>query len=171
MNELAILAQRYTSHRERVIGQAVTDRKITASQVTQYRQWFDENPQAYEHLLTASPEQGGLMAGLVPEGTEPPGIGLAPAGDDDYPRGWFFASTGDGGSGGRVHHEEEGFTLPVGAPTEAPLAPGAATGVPTGASVQSARVDAAYPREWFADEAPGAGLPTPGLASLVTIEP
>lgn len=68
------------AQRDVLIAQAVKDRKIAAHDVGKYRRWYDGNPAAYAHLLTASVEHGGLMPGLVPEGESAP---------DGYPKEWL----------------------------------------------------------------------------------
>jgi len=54
-----------TSNRDETIRAAVSDGKIRAADADSYRQMWDANPEPIRNLLTASPNAGGLMPGLI----------------------------------------------------------------------------------------------------------
>jgi hypothetical protein len=80
--------QALTAARQRVIAQAVAARKISADRADDYRRLFDADPRGITRLLTARPEDGGLMAGMNVGGDPFP----TPAAD--YPREWLQGQTG-----------------------------------------------------------------------------
>jgi hypothetical protein len=50
-----------------VVAAAVRDRKIAATDADRYRRLLREQPETYRRLLTASVQEGGLAAGIVPD--------------------------------------------------------------------------------------------------------
>lgn len=70
-------------HRDRLIAKAVADRKISADRADDYRRMYNASPETIERLLTASVEQGGLVAGINLGGNPFPEL------PTDYPAEWL----------------------------------------------------------------------------------
>lgn len=70
-------------HRDRLIAQAVADRKINADRAEDYKRMYNASPESIERLLTAPVAEGGLVAGINLGGDPFPEL------PTDYPVEWL----------------------------------------------------------------------------------
>ena len=108
---MASHTENVAAYRDVLIGNAVAARKIAPDRADDYRRMFSADPRGVAHLLTAPPEEGGLMAGIA---------GPLPQHEDSYPRHWLAGSRPSGavafedaqtaaeGAGGAVPPRQDG---------------------------------------------------------------
>lgn len=88
---MATHTENVNAYRDMLIGNAVNARKIAPDRAEDFRRLFAADPKTVERLLTASVEQGGLMAGVAELGNPRP---IPPT---EYPREWIAGSRPTGG--------------------------------------------------------------------------
>lgn len=70
-------------HRDRLVAQAVADRKIAKDRAEDYKRLYNANPEIIGRLLTAPVAEGGLVAGINIGGDPFPEL------PTDYPADWL----------------------------------------------------------------------------------
>lgn len=110
----AELAERdRNAERDRTVQAAVQEGRIPPARAAHYQGLWDADPEGTRHLLTASPEEGGLAPNTIPvaaRGAEPQDKASAAGGDaahDRFMETHFPKVRAGRGHGGRVRHRQE----------------------------------------------------------------